>query len=103
MPPAFYCITMIDFTIVKIGNTTENGNVTVVMQRSADVTCELGEITGGRRSRIVVRAESLLKEIDETVSLDMDLTFKFENRPYTVPEGEENAGQVIDLEWIVSR
>ena len=94
---------MMDFTIVKIGKVTDNGNLTVVMQRSADVTCDLGEIVGGRRSRIVVRAESLSKEIDDVVTLDMESTFKFETRPYTIPEGEENAGDVVQLEWVVVR
>ena len=97
------CNLIMEFTIVGIDDVTPKGNVSVRMQRNADVETDLGLVLGGRISRIAVRASSLNKEIGDTTELDMDNTFEFEDREWTVPEGEENAGEKRMLEWIVPR
>ena len=90
------------FKIVGIGDVTPKGNVTVRMQRNANITTDLGTVIGGRISRIVVGAESLSKEIGDEVDLDMDSTFKFEDRDFEIPEGDDK-GLIIALEWVVGR
>lgn len=89
-----------EFTIVGIGSVTPKGNRTIRMQRNADVETDLGTVLGGRISRVVVKADTFSKEVGDAVDLDMNSTFKFSIEPWTVPEGEENAGNVYDLEWV---
>ena len=96
-----FAFLIVEFSIVGIGDVTPKGNRTIRMQRNADIETDLGTVVGGRISRIVVRSESFSKEKDDVVDLDMDSTFKFEDRTFTIPEGEENAGQEIELEWVV--
>ena len=92
-----------DFIILSIGSPTDLGNVTVKMQYGVNEETDLGEVLASRVARVVVVADTLKKAEGETVTLDMDNTFKFEERPYTIPEGEANAGEVVDLMWIVKR
>lgn len=91
-----------DFTVLRIGDVTDNGNVTVTMQFGENVSTPLGEVVNSRIARAVVRAESLSVEAGAVVELDMEETFKFETSPYTIPDGE-NAGQVVNLTWIRKR
>jgi len=73
------------------------------MQYGENIDTDLGQVVASRIARVVVKADTLTKEVGDTISLDMDSMFKFETRAFTVPEGEENAGQVIDLAWVVKR
>jgi len=99
------------FKLVGIGDATPKGNSTVRMQRNASVDTDLGQVIGGRTSRIVVKADSLSKAVGDEVELDLDTTFKFEERPYDVPADatlkdgsvHPNAGERIMMEWIVQR
>lgn len=91
-----------DFTIIRIGSETQLGNVTVVMQYGENVDTDLGQAVASRIARIVVKANTLSKGVGDTVQLDMDNTFKFEQRAFTPEEGE-NAGTTYDLQWVVPR
>ena len=90
-----------DFTILRIGEATPLENRTIVMQYGQNIDTEVGEVVVSRIARVVVRDASFTKAVGDHVTLDMDDTFKFEDRPYTIPEGEENAGDVVNLTWIV--
>lgn len=92
-----------DFTILRIGDATELQNRTIVMQYGDNVETDLGEVVASRIARVVVTAASFSREVGDVVTLDMDNTFKFEDRPYTIPEGEENAGDVVNLRWVVKQ
>ena len=99
------------FKLIGIGDVTPKGNCTVRMQRNASIETDLGTVPGGRTSRIIVVADTLSKAVNDSIDLDMDSSFKFEERPYDVPadatlkDGSRhpNAGDRISMEWIVQR
>ena len=99
------------FKLIGIGDTTAKGNCTVRMQRTATVDTDLGQVPGGRTSRIVVKADTLTKAIGDEVELDLDSTFEFKSEPYDVPvdatlkdgSAHPEAGNTVTMEWIRQR
>jgi len=89
------------FNVLRIGDPTANGNRTVVLRYGENVTTDLGTIVNSRVARAVVEASSLKAKVGDNIELDMGSTFRFEVRPFTIPEGEENEGQILELTWIV--
>ena len=93
---------IMDFTILRMGEPTALGNRSLVMQYGANIVEDFGEVVIARIARIVVRSENLTAEVGDTVTLDMDSRYKFEQREFTPDEGE-NAGTTYNLTWITKQ
>jgi hypothetical protein len=83
-----------DFTIVQIGDVTENGNNIVKMQRKLETTTVLGTMRKSETYYAAVKTEEVDVKVDDVINLDPS-DFTVIERPFTTPDGEE-----IMLKWL---
>jgi hypothetical protein len=84
-----------DFTIVRIGDVTSNGNRIVKMQHRVETETVLGTMRQSETYYAAVKAESVKVSEGNTISLDPS-QFTVTERPFVNPE----TGEEIMLKWL---
>ena len=84
-----------DFTVVRIGDLTSNGNHIVKMQHKVETETVLGTMRQSETYYAAVKADSVKVKVDDVISLDPS-QFTVTERPFVQPE----TGEEIMLKWL---
>ncbi len=84
-----------DFTIVKVGDVTSNGNRIVKMQHRVEIETVLGTMRQSETYYAAVKADSVKVDVDTVITLDPS-QFAVNERPFVNPE----TGEEIMLKWL---
>jgi hypothetical protein len=84
-----------DFTIVRIGDLTSNGNRVVKMQHKVETETVLGTMRQSETYYVAVKDNSVKVAVGQVIDLDPS-EFQMIERPFVHPE----TGEEIMLKWL---